>query len=248
MGEDEEIFTVHENLICVSPYFRHMLQPGRKTIEGDCSICHEVLGPKKKEPTYCSESCGNNFHMACIEDWHEYAASDRALKCPMCRQNWAHADTWGGNYDLPEINADAFDIYTEWLYKSSISKGFDPNALMRAYLFGEYNVCDPDFCHDVLCAIIATFVQMKTSVHVPFITRVYDSTNIGSPLRALMVGLYMQLPRDILVLAMKRHRTIFDSDFLADVVMALALKGTDPPVGWKYAALKDKLVTCSWTI
>jgi hypothetical protein len=249
VGMEKKIFIVHENLICVSPYFRDILQPRRKTIEGTCSICHEVLDPNRKELTYCSKSCGNNFHLDCIRDWHEYTPSEETSKCPMCRQDWVRDEYWGGVYELPDINANAFHIYTEWLYKSTISEEFDAFALMRAYLFGENDICDLEFCHDVLCAIIAMFLRVKVST--AFIRRVYDLTNITSPLRAIVVGLYTQLPSADLILALSTwepYQKGYLPEFLADLARTLALKGADPPVAWEYEVLKYKLLTCPWAI
>ena len=249
MGIEKEIFIVHENLICRSPYFRDILQPRRKTIEGICSICHERLNPNKKELTYCSESCGNNFHLDCIRDWHEYTPSGKAPKCPVCRQKWVHDEFWGGVYELPDMDANAFHIYVEWLYTSTIPEQFNNFTLIRTYLLGENDVRDADFCHDVLCAIIAMFMRFKVST--AFIKRVYDVTNITSPLRAVVVGLYTQLPSADLILVLSTWgfcQKRYLSEFLADLARALVLKGADPPVAWEYEALKYKLITCSWTI
>jgi hypothetical protein len=157
-------------------------------------------------------------------------------------------EAWGDFYDLPAINADAFDIYTEWLYKSSISKEYNALELMHAYLFGDNDICDRDFCRDVLCAIIARFLHIKGHDPLPFIKSVYLETRIGSPLRALLVGLYMQLPREDLSQEMLRFRKGYAPEFLIDLVRTLALKGAGPPVAWEYEALKHKLLTCSWTI
>ncbi|KAF2623343.1 hypothetical protein BU25DRAFT_177532 [Macroventuria anomochaeta] len=57
IGQGRELFVVHEELICTSSYFRDLLQPKRKAIVADCSICQEELQPDEEEPTYCASSC-----------------------------------------------------------------------------------------------------------------------------------------------------------------------------------------------
>jgi hypothetical protein len=64
--------TVPEDLLCQSSvFFRDELQPKRKDVSGDCSICSELLQPNVEELTFCPESCGQNFHYDCIKMWKD---------------------------------------------------------------------------------------------------------------------------------------------------------------------------------
>jgi hypothetical protein len=116
-----ELFTVHKELICSSKYFRNMLQPRRKAIEdeGECTICHDAFDPGVKELTYCASSCGSNFHRSCMDDWRRNGPPG-PLRCPMCRSLW---DQFRGEAvrRLLALDAEAFDIYRNWLYTTTIS-------------------------------------------------------------------------------------------------------------------------------
>jgi hypothetical protein len=80
--------TIPENLLCQSSaLFRDELQPKRKDVSGDCSICNEVLQPNVEELTFCSESCCQNFHYDCIEKWKNQ--TENKMQYPHCRSEWA---------------------------------------------------------------------------------------------------------------------------------------------------------------
>lgn len=60
----------------------------RKPVEGNCSIC---LAPLSSDPdlVWCQARCGQNFHRACLESWHnsqEYNGNQP--RCPVCRAEW----------------------------------------------------------------------------------------------------------------------------------------------------------------
>lgn len=54
-------------------------EPGRRAVEGDCSICHEDLN-EGGILLWCKAQCGQNFHQGCIITWLETSYSER--KCP----------------------------------------------------------------------------------------------------------------------------------------------------------------------
>lgn len=238
IGPSKEIFTVHENLVCLSPYFRKILQHRRKNIEGDCPICHEKLDPSTKELTFCSASCGNNFHLACIEDWHEHASS--GPQCPLCRQSWTPAGPWAGVHKLPSVDADGFEIYSEWLYSFYIPVTFNADALRCAYALGE-QIDDKRFCRAIPSAVIARFVHIKKTPPIRYIKDVYRETVPGSPLRNLIVGVIAELPDTDL-------QTFFEScemyppEFTRDLLQALAGKRKEPAGPWEAEKLKAKLM------
>ena len=69
-----------------SPLFRpaepteaEPLEPGRKTIEGECSICQDDLCVEDRL-VWCKAQCGQNFHQECMQTWHEVSTQRRS--CP----------------------------------------------------------------------------------------------------------------------------------------------------------------------
>eukprot|EP00547_Thalassionema_nitzschioides_P018208 CAMPEP_0194242614 /NCGR_PEP_ID=MMETSP0158-20130606/8100_1 /TAXON_ID=33649 /ORGANISM="Thalassionema nitzschioides, Strain L26-B" /LENGTH=283 /DNA_ID=CAMNT_0038977739 /DNA_START=8 /DNA_END=856 /DNA_ORIENTATION=- len=53
---------------------------------GECPICFDSLGSDISRLTFCQQTCGTNFHSACIQMWTKQAAHNPT--CPACRQPW----------------------------------------------------------------------------------------------------------------------------------------------------------------
>lgn len=58
----------------------------RKPIEGDCPVCFENMvdadETRPQDVTSFCESCGNNFHKVCVQNW---TAAHGNPTCPLCR-------------------------------------------------------------------------------------------------------------------------------------------------------------------
>lgn len=67
----------------------------RREVEGDCPICFDPLGSSLAQLTYCSRTCGVNFHKACIQMWTRQSSQRGNPTCPACRQPWADVQTGG---------------------------------------------------------------------------------------------------------------------------------------------------------
>lgn len=118
VGLNKQPFTIHADLLCRdSAYFRDLLQPNRRPVEGECSICHEDLLPHVEELTHCHASCGGNFHYICMVDWMQEAAPQEAT-CPLCRH--AYKDPMYASHHLDNIDDRSFEMYVEWLYTGQI--------------------------------------------------------------------------------------------------------------------------------
>lgn len=228
VGATKDWFTVHEDLVCVSPFFRNLLQPRRKTVEGDCVVCHEPLDPDVKQLTYCSTSCGNNFHLSCIELCQDVQVG--LFKCPLCRQDWKVAHPWGGVHTtLPNIHSEGFEVYTKWLYTSSISTDLDFHALRRAYCLGE-TLEHQDFCGDVLSAFVTQYVQFRVCPTINVVNDTYSETKSDSPIRKIIAGMYARISRVDLEAQVLARWDLYNSFFQRDLVKALAKIRAIPPV------------------
>ncbi|KAJ4291006.1 hypothetical protein N0V90_010202 [Kalmusia sp. IMI 367209] len=173
IGARERVFTVHEDVLCASSkFFREKVQPNRKEIEGDCSICHEVMVIHSKELTFCT-SCGGNFHHECIEDWH--VQSPR--RCPLCRSTWTQAPR-EQTLEFPAFEESTFGIYYEWIYHNVIP--YSPNDIdfegylgfIEAYLFG-LHISDISFCQVILGAMLEMFKDLEIFPDVDVIQAAY---------------------------------------------------------------------------
>jgi hypothetical protein len=131
-GFQDTLFTIHEDLLCSSSkYFKEELQESRKAIEGDCSICTEDVAGFT--PVDFCESCGQNFHTKCIDDWLQQKRT-----CPLCRLDWQlplqpreekviKMTFW----PYPDSY---FDQYMQWLYTGVFQQDKD-------HLWTLFNAC-----------------------------------------------------------------------------------------------------------
>jgi len=64
----------------------------RQDIEGnDCPICFDSLGSTLL--TFCQQTCGTNFHSACMKVWTNQPSQRNNPTCPNCRQPWVDGNT-----------------------------------------------------------------------------------------------------------------------------------------------------------
>ncbi|KAH7085333.1 hypothetical protein BKA63DRAFT_559969 [Paraphoma chrysanthemicola] len=134
VSNSERLFATHEDLICAnSKLFKRRLQGDRKVVEGECTICHEDLDPKKDDITFCT-SCGQNVHEKCMEQWNQARAG--TTTCPLCRRIWREDREDLIVLDEP-LDSDAVQLYIDWLYtgclqyqESSIESDEDFNLML----------------------------------------------------------------------------------------------------------------------
>lgn len=164
IGKIQRTFTLPEDLICRSSQaFRQLLQKNRKTVDGECSICHETLDADEDEITFCRARCGQNFHERCMDQWK--VAESGPTKCPICRQVWKSLPnhTIGVMNDIEGIDdKDAMHVYCDWLYTGTIqidedvprdSEEFGLRILKAHNLASQLN--DMDFRNAVVANYIA---------------------------------------------------------------------------------------------
>jgi hypothetical protein len=186
VGPHNRIFSAHEDLLCSrSSYLKTKIQKARKDIEGECAICHEDLSSRTKLITWCKE-CGQNLHQACMQQWME-----KNKICPMCRAPWVKTPLLQ-NVVLGELNAEAFDVYVQWLYSHSIpayEADGDINArcvrLIRAHVLSD-NLQDTLFQQAVRRELIDEAQHLDATI----IAFAYKHTSGPCPLRRLLVDLY----------------------------------------------------------
>jgi hypothetical protein len=218
VGQGEHIYTVLEDLICVSPYFRGILQPRRKAIDANCSICQDTL-EGNKALTFCHGPCGNNFHQACVNEW-QWHAPQGVIYCPLCRErlNQPRHVT----LPLPAVDAKAFDVYYNWLYdQPHIRIPSRLNHLIKAYQLGVV-FSEPAFSKDVLHFIQKECVDSYVHPGLHDVTTAYDITSDpSSPLREFMVRTYMQLENlDYIVPKWETYPDEFRRDLAAALMQA----------------------------
>ncbi|CAI6331859.1 unnamed protein product [Periconia digitata] len=100
-------FAIHKNLIPADSSFildRHDRK--RKSISGECAICHREMDDQLEDITYCRAQCGQNLHAKCATNWVVLKK-----KCPFCRSDWLDAQEI--HLELDEY---AVQDYLTWLY------------------------------------------------------------------------------------------------------------------------------------
>ena len=218
VGQGGHTFTVLEDLLCVSPYFRRILQPRRKAIEGDCPICQDAL-EGDKEVVFCHGPCGNNFHLACINAWKRHLPQGTPLNCPLCRQRFKppHYDT----VPLPGVEPNVFDIYHKWLYdQAHIRYPSKLTYMIKAYKLG-VDIEEPAFSKDMLQSIQKECMDCRIYPDWHDVMTAYDVTPGPSPLREFMVSKYMQLDNlDHILPIWERYPPAFQKDFAKALMLS----------------------------
>jgi hypothetical protein len=153
-------FSIHEDLLCAnSEFFRQRFQKTRKAVEGECSICHEDLDPRKDDVTFCSSTCGQNVHVKCIEQWNGIRPIHT---CPLCQRVWMPKSEPLVRLDA-ELDIDAVQMYLEWLYTNCLSIPEDVSRnseeiclfILKAWNVSEF-MKDTNFRH----ALVAEYVSV----------------------------------------------------------------------------------------
>jgi hypothetical protein len=128
-------FTVHADLLCdTSKHFKKRLQERRKPVEGECSICYEVLDPAVADITFCSAQCGQNMHQHCVDKWMK--TKDGAKTCAFCRTAWKMRRP--STVTLPskvDLKSEAVQLYIDWLYSDIVR--VDPDVAPES---DDYNI------------------------------------------------------------------------------------------------------------
>jgi hypothetical protein len=164
IGSSKRHFTVHEDLLCTnSKTFKKRLQKGRKTLSGECSICHEELKAEIDDVTFCRSGCGKNFHEECINEWRQ--SRQDPLTCPMCRKSWEIAPDllyWVDDQPYGGLSRDAVQIYIDWLYSGQLNideeidrSGQDFNLLLLKACRVSDAFIDVKFRHAIIAEIVS---------------------------------------------------------------------------------------------
>ena len=196
---NKQIIVVEKEIVCKSPYFRKRLEPHRKAIEGNCPICQEALEEGVNEITYCASTCGNNFHQACIDAWKQSKPAGDTLQCPMCRQ----AFDIEGTYSIPELTPRGFRNFLDWLELNTVPPwdhsfyraGRDSQdyiELIEAYFLGCF-VKEHEFCKAAMQHLLKICWTHRSYPKWDVVDAAYNTTSAQSPLRELLVDVYMQL-------------------------------------------------------
>lgn len=206
IGSNQLYFLVSKEVICISNYFRSLLQPRRRAIEGNCPICQEALKEGIEEGitklTHCASSCGNNFHQVCLDKWERSKPNGAPLQCPMCRQHWDEE----GTYTITAITLEAFVVYYHWLKLNYIPlrppwnrNHLDPiptlpgfAEIVECYHLGVF-ISDPKFSKAALQNILRECIDTGTIPIFRAVHTAYAITSFSSPLRKLIVEIYTQL-------------------------------------------------------
>jgi hypothetical protein len=197
IGPQMELFTVHKELICSSEYFRNILQPRRRVIvdEDECSICLEPFDRDNKELTHCASSCGANFHRSCLDEWRRRGPRG-PFRCPMCRAIWNRPTV--ELHRLRNIDAQAFEIYINWLYTSSISVPTDDptfeelfHRLLTALEFSD-QIREPSFQQAIKDAALRLCAE-KSCPTLDTVVRTYAITRGSTPMTKLLILLHLEL-------------------------------------------------------
>jgi uncharacterized Zn finger protein len=89
----------------------------RRSIEGDCPICYEEM-KSSEQLVWCKNSCGNNIHLECFNNWCKSKNNMEEITCVYCRALWnqdkTHLTSEGyinlGNFQ-PGMNTQREDYY-----------------------------------------------------------------------------------------------------------------------------------------
>lgn len=218
VGRGGHTFTILEDLLCISPYFRRILQPRRKAIEGDCPICQDAL-EGDKEVAFCHGPCGNNFHQECVNAWQWHTPQGASFNCPLCRQRFNPPQYV--TVPLPAVDPNVFDIYSCWLYDSPhIRTPSKLTYLIKAYQLGVVFL-EPAFSKDVLQFIQKECVDSHVHPGWHDVMTAYDITPGTSPLREFMVHKYMQLENlDHILPIWEKYPPAFQKDFAKALMLS----------------------------
>ncbi|KAF2827382.1 hypothetical protein CC86DRAFT_466168 [Ophiobolus disseminans] len=245
-GEDPRVFSIHADLLCAnSTVFREHVQPRRRSIEGDCFICHTGVTLCHKELIYC-DSCGSDYHYQYIEEWKLQTPVGEVTKCPLCRQEWlAQSDTY--QYHFDKNSEDSLEMYSEWLYQGHIAFKNDVEyedegdgelyVLLCAHAFG-HSIKDWKFCDTLLNAVVEVMIEQDFVPNLKFIRLVYRWTNTTRCIRHFLVGIFIH-PRQTEWLEADAS-TKFPANFLRDMTVALLKKHPPDEYAWNEATMEAK--------
>lgn len=119
------------------------------------------------------------------------------------KKDWAESRT--GSMPLADDDAEIFELYQQWLYRNKVFSRSPPeqtgqsnteyDTLIRAYIFGE-KVQDGHFGDAIIDALIVSVNTPAVDGELWFptdatVTKAYEGTPTGSPLRRLMVDLHV---------------------------------------------------------
>ena len=142
------------------------------------------MNAAREKLQFC-QTCGQNIHDKCIKQWLE--DHDR---CPSC-QNVFYQRFDSPALQEPEIDADSFDVYVQWLYTDKLVFSTNNDAdngnlfqlLASTYVLGE-KVQDTRFCQAIALKSIFVWEDEDGMMDLSEVVKcIYDNTAVGSRLR-----------------------------------------------------------------
>lgn len=158
-----------------------------------------------------------------MDQWKRSKPRGAPLKCPMCRQRFEDRCT----YSFPEITPKAFRLFREWLRLTYIPTRslsypkYPPDfvGLVEAYQLGIF-VSEPEFCKAALQTILRECMWSTEFPNHLAIQSAYAIRDAASPLRELLLEMYMQLSSSDLD-KVYRNWSRFPRRFQMDLTKAL---------------------------
>ncbi|KAI4697250.1 uncharacterized protein J4E84_000377 [Alternaria hordeiaustralica] len=152
----------------------------------ECCVCAEALDAMIGDISFCAK-CGQNVHEVCMEAWKRSSTTSSKKEliptCPMCRASWENESLLNQLDIESELDAEATQIYLDWLYTSTlhisakVSRVTDAFNLVILKLWTVANaVEDPVFKSQVIATYFAEARARfwKESVKWAFVDRKCD--------------------------------------------------------------------------
>jgi hypothetical protein len=207
-------------------------------MEDDCTICGDQLELGVLEITYCS-FCGMNLHQTCLEKWEtELGSQHQTVTCPLCRMEWNHPQN-DHITRCPDLNAEALEVYHEFIYYHRISIGEDAfqdgDAQAKFYNLSELLLCsfelgkkleDRKYCNAVLEAWLESMDDMDCFPSPGLVAIAYEHSNDSDPIRSVLIDIFSNISDESWFTAEKRAE--YPMEFTWDLAMALLKRRGGP--------------------
>ena len=154
-----------------------------------------------EEIVFC-QACGGNMHYDCMKKWEEQqqpgSDSETEATCPLCRAEWTGSDNT--NCACPELDAESFSMYTEWLYSQRVSigtvEGFGAvgtvfEIFVKVWGFGR-KTRDKNFLKAILRGALEVIQDTDNCPSTSTLGSIYRNTSTDCALRKLLMSAYVR--------------------------------------------------------